>query len=70
MGANDIRLDMTCEARPEQYNAFIGDRQVGYLRLRGGGIFAWTSPIAAGKRYLKPSRMGMAASMTTSAGVI
>lgn len=32
----DIRLEETCEACPEQYDAFIGDKQVGYLRLRHG----------------------------------
>jgi hypothetical protein len=32
----DIRLEMTCGACPEQYDAFVGDRQVGYLRVRHG----------------------------------
>jgi hypothetical protein len=32
----EIRLTMTCGACPEQYDAFIGDRKVGYLRLRHG----------------------------------
>jgi hypothetical protein len=32
----DITLNQTCGACPEQYEAFIGDRQVGYLRLRHG----------------------------------
>jgi hypothetical protein len=32
----DIRLVQTCGACPEQYDAFIGDKQVGYLRLRHG----------------------------------
>lgn len=36
MDATDIRLEMTCNACPEQYDAFVGDRQVGYLRLRHG----------------------------------
>lgn len=36
MEATDIRLEMTCGACPEQYDAFVGDRQVGYLRLRHG----------------------------------
>jgi hypothetical protein len=31
-----IRLVRTCIACPEQYEAFDGDRQVGYLRLRHG----------------------------------
>lgn len=32
----EIRLDQTCSACPEQYDAFIGDERVGYLRLRHG----------------------------------
>lgn len=31
-----IRLVQTCGACPEQYDAFLGDKQVGYLRLRHG----------------------------------
>ena len=31
-----IRLVETCYACPEQYDAFIGEKQVGYLRLRHG----------------------------------
>lgn len=31
-----IRLELTCGAYPEQYDAFLGERQVGYLRLRHG----------------------------------
>lgn len=33
---NDIRLYQTCGACPEQYEAFLGEKQVGYLRLRHG----------------------------------
>jgi len=33
---NDIRLIQTCGACPEQYDAFLGEKQVGYLRLRHG----------------------------------
>lgn len=33
---NDITLVQTCGACPEQYDAYIGDKQVGYLRLRHG----------------------------------
>lgn len=33
---NPIRLVKTCRACPEQYDAFVGDRKVGYLRLRHG----------------------------------
>lgn len=32
----NIRLQMTCGACPEQYDAFIGSERVGYLRLRHG----------------------------------
>jgi hypothetical protein len=31
-----IKLVMTCGACPEQYDAYDGDEQVGYLRLRHG----------------------------------
>lgn len=31
-----IRLVCTSGACPEQYDAFLGDKQVGYLRLRHG----------------------------------
>lgn len=34
----DIRLEQTCYACPEQYDAFVGDEQVGYLRLRWGNF--------------------------------
>lgn len=37
---NDVRLVETCGACPEQYDAFIGFRQVGYLRLRHGYFYA------------------------------
>jgi len=33
-----IRLNLTCGACPEQYDAFLGERLVGYLRLRHGGF--------------------------------
>jgi hypothetical protein len=32
----NITLRLTCSTCPEQYDAFIGDRKVGYLRLRWG----------------------------------
>jgi hypothetical protein len=31
-----LRLEKTCEACPEQYDAFLGEQRIGYLRLRGG----------------------------------
>jgi hypothetical protein len=32
----EIRLELTCSACPEQYDAYLGDVSVGYLRLRWG----------------------------------
>ena len=36
--AAEIDLRMTCGACPEQYDAYIGELQVGYLRLRHGAF--------------------------------
>lgn len=36
MEKEKIKLVRTCIACPEQYDAFIGDERVGYLRLRHG----------------------------------
>ena len=38
----DARLDwfLTCMDSPEQYDVFIGDKQVGYVRLRGSMLRA------------------------------
>lgn len=36
----DIKLELTCSACPEQYDAFIDGRKVGYLRLRHGRFTA------------------------------
>lgn len=33
---NEIELRQTCGACPEQYEAFLDGKQVGYLRLRHG----------------------------------
>ena len=33
---SDIELVQTCSACPEQYDAFVDGKQVGYLRLRWG----------------------------------
>lgn len=35
---NEIRLKQTCFACPEQYDAFLGDKKVGYLRMRYGSF--------------------------------
>jgi len=46
--AGDIRLDQTCGACPEQYDAYAPDgRQVGYLQLRHGS-FTVQMPGASG----------------------
>lgn len=34
--AKNIELRCTCGASPEQYDAFLDDKQVGYIRLRWG----------------------------------
>ena len=34
----EIRLVRTCVACPEQYDAFLGEEKVGYLRLRHGSF--------------------------------
>lgn len=54
---NDIRLVQTCGACPEQYDAFIGDRQVGYLRLRHG-FFRVDYPEHGGKVIYQAHPMG------------
>jgi hypothetical protein len=37
--AKKIKLVKTCGACPEQYDAYIDDEQVGYLRLRHGYFY-------------------------------
>lgn len=44
---SQIILKMTCAGCPEQYDAFYGNRQVGYLRLRHG-YFSVRYPGAGG----------------------
>lgn len=44
----ELRLEMTCGACPEQYDAFMGDEMVGYLRLRHG-YFSVRCPDAGGE---------------------
>lgn len=36
MSDQPFRFKMTCGACPEQYDVFLGDKQVGYVRLRHG----------------------------------
>ena len=35
-----VRLHETCEMCPEQYDAYIGEQHMGYLRLRHGSFYA------------------------------
>ena len=46
-----MRLVKTCDACPEQYNVFIGKRQVGYIRLRHGELTV-SCPDAGGRVIL------------------
>jgi len=52
-----IRLVKTCSACPEQYDAFSGDEQVGYLRLRHGG-FSVSYPECGGDVIYEASPQG------------
>ena len=42
---------LTCMACPEQYDVFIGDKQVGYVRLRGGALRAAYPDVSADYDY-------------------
>jgi hypothetical protein len=55
-----VRLEQTCGACPEQYDAFIGEEQVGYLRLRHGG-FRVDAPDCGGETiyYAEPKGDGI-----------
>ena len=35
-----LRFEKTCDACPEQYDVFDGDKLVGYVRLRGSWLSA------------------------------
>lgn len=52
-----IRLQLTCGACPEQYDAFLGDLQVGYLRLRHGA-FRVDYPECGGETIYEASPKG------------
>lgn len=47
----DIELELTCDAFPEQYDARFAGVQVGYLRLRWGN-FTVTCPDVGGTEVL------------------
>lgn len=40
MNIGTYRLERTCTACPEQYDVFIDEERVGYLRLRNGIFYA------------------------------
>src|SRR5712691_2594447 len=52
-----VRLERTCFDFPEQYDAFIGDEKVGYLRLRHGH-FKVECPGAWGEMVYEASPSG------------
>jgi hypothetical protein len=53
----EIRLEQTCDACPEQYDAYLGDKQVGYLRLRHG-YFRVDYPDCGGKTIYEAETNG------------
>lgn len=57
MTTAQIRLEMTCGACPEQYDAFVGDKQVGYLRLRHG-YFRVQFPACGGETVYESPTIG------------
>lgn len=52
-----VRLEMTCGACPEQYDAYIGENKVGYLRLRHG-YFTVEVPCVFGRVVYEAYTMG------------
>lgn len=56
MDAKDIRFELTCGACPEQYDAFVGNKIVGYLRLRFGH-FTVSCPNVGGE-YVYETNIG------------
>lgn len=53
----DMRLVQTCGACPEQYDAYVAGRQVGYLRLRHG-YFTVDFPDCGGETVYEASTIG------------
>ena len=35
-----MRFELTCAACPEQYDVYVGDQEVAYVRLRHGILYA------------------------------
>jgi hypothetical protein len=54
---NGVTLKLTCAACPEQYDAFKGGRQIGYLRLRHGS-FTVEHPAVGGRVVLEGTPEG------------
>ena len=52
-----IKLVMTCGACPEQYDAFLDEEKVGYLRLRHG-CFSVEAPECGGRLIYEASPLG------------
>jgi hypothetical protein len=52
-----IRLVLTCGACPEQYDAFLGEERVGYLRLRHGRFYV-ECPDSGGARVYEADAKG------------
>lgn len=53
----DIELELTCQACPEQYDAFLNGIKVGYLRLRHG-YFRAEYPDCNGLKVYESSPIG------------
>jgi hypothetical protein len=52
-----LRFKMTCGACPEQYDVFLGEEQVGYVRLRHGTLRV-DSPDCGGRVVYEASPNG------------
>lgn len=52
-----LRFKMTCGACPEQYDVFLGEEQVGYVRLRHG-FMAVACPDYGGKTVYEANPKG------------
>lgn len=46
---HSIILAQTCGACPEQYDAFVGDKKVAYLRLRHGYFYVQCPDVGEGE---------------------
>jgi hypothetical protein len=53
----ELRLELSCGACPEQYDAYLGPNLVGYLRLRHG-YFSVCCPDAAGEEVYEAYTVG------------